>query len=157
MVEYIHTLERHRKTAILSIALAYPAKINTGIACTVASIVCLAIGFSTYIDILMFLGLALLVPAIYFMYFWTKIYRVRTVTMLRLFKKHSVSSIVYNFYYKDGVYHDVCKTIPQDAVEFGKKDIQRIIRTKANIYIKLFDETVITLPNTKEIADMLKK
>lgn len=157
MVEYISTLEGHKKTTIISIALGYPVKINTGVACAIASIICLAIGFSTYIDILMFFGLVLLIPAIYFLYFWTKIYRVRTVTMLRLYKKHSVASLVYKFYYEDGVYHDVCKTIPQNAVEFRKKDIQKILYTKTNIYIKLFNETVITLPNTKEIADMLKK
>ncbi len=156
MAEYVHTLERHRKTTIISIAMTYPIKIFTGIACAIASVICLAVGISITIDILMFLGLVLLVPALYFLYFWTKIYRVRTVTMLRLFKKHSVTTMKYNFYYEDGTYHDVCKTIPQNAVEFTKKDIQKIFYTKNNIYIKLFNDTVITLPNQKDIADLLR-
>ncbi len=156
MAEYIHTLERERKTSILTIALTYPTKINTGVACAIGSIICLIIGFSASIDILMFLGLVLIVPALYFLYFWTKVYRARTVTMLRLFKKHSVSALEFKFYYEDGIYHDICKTIPQGAGEFRKKDIQKIIYTKEDIYIKLFNGTVVTLPNQKEIADLLR-
>lgn len=156
MIEYVHTLERHRKTAIISIAMTYPVKIFTGIACAIASVICLAVGISITIDILIFLGLVLLVPALYFLYFWARVYRVRTVTMLRLFKKHSVTAMKYNFYYEDGAYHDVCKTIPQGAVEFRKKDIQKTIYTKNNIYIKLFNGKIITLPNQKDIADLLR-
>lgn len=156
MTEYTHTLADHKRTVPLAIILNYSVKFNIGVVCAIASLVCFILGAVLSAPVLTLIAIAFLVPTLYIAYFWAKLYRVRTVTMLRLFKKHSVTALTYNFYYLDGVYHDVCKTISIEPTVFKKKEIQKIIYTKDTVYIKLYSTTVLTLPNQKDIREMLK-
>lgn len=154
-VEYAMTLKDLQGSAKISAFLAHLYKMIIGACCAVAGLL-LLISYAIFkLDLLLFLGFIALGVALYMLYVWTRSLRSRTVTMAWNFKKYSVYKFHYIFSRNGDEFCDSCKETGA-KVFFMKSKIERIIYTKREIHIVVSGGTYISLPNKKEIVELLR-